>query len=328
MCEKRADHVIHSLTLGPLRFALVAPTDSHVERITRFWQDSFFLTTSRSGLEHGLVSIEITFCLSKDIQPPPQNSQPIYTAADLAVSTCASGFLIRCGQSWLALNLEEHYAWGAWDDGFWQTTPQEQRDFWLLTLLMFGHRQGYYGLHANGLSDGTHDYLIVGPSGSGKSTLAVRLIEQGWTHSGDDVVLLCNDGNGSGVNARALRKEFALAPSIDDGRSPVTIVKEIMSATTFAQAPPQLWLRPTRLLFATLANVATTQLKPLSQADALMMLLQQSAGIMTDQSVAQLQLNLLATLTTQTQPYQLILGRDVLIRPRQVADRLHSICME
>ena len=211
------------------------------------------------------------------------------------------------------------------------------RDFVLLTLLMIGHRHGYYGLHANGLSDGQTGYLIVGPSGSGKSTLALRLIEQGWQHSGDDLVLLhAACAPAEGVHALALRRDFALSAKTLAYCAPHLLVEDSVSATLapgdktiiasshFGATRPALQLRPQRLLFAILIDQVESRLEKLDQAHALVRLAHQSAGLLSDRHIAPTQMQLLAKLCQQAHPYQLWLGRDVLTNPALVAQLLQS----
>ncbi len=315
---------------------LSAPNVTFLAQVATFWYESFFLA-EWPGVS-ATVPICIDFRCLGTIPPPPPDVAPIYAAPDLTVWKCAAGFLLRCGESWLRLDLARNYAEGVLTAGFWATRPQDQRDFFLLTLLMFGHRHGYYGLHANGLHDGRRSYLLVGPSGSGKSTLAVRLMEQGWAHAGDDVVLLhADEHKADGVKVFALRRDFALsAKTVAHCAALAASTKAVAAATAqgekaifaaahFGPSPYCLQLAPDRLLFATIVDQAASRLAPLAQTQALVHLAQQSAGLLSDRTVAPAQMQLLAKLCGQAQAYQLWLGRDVLTAPAQVAALLQAL---
>lgn len=325
-----------TLALDELTLRLSAPTVALLAQVTTFWCDTFFLAEQLGGPVP--ATLHIDFRTAGTIQPAPPDVAPIYAAPDLTVWKCAAGFLLRCGESWLRLDLTSDYAEGVLTAGFWATRPQDQRDFFLLTLLMFGHRHGYYGLHANGVSNGRHAYLIVGPSGSGKSTLALRLIAQGWAHAGDDVVLLHADRNqAAAINVLALRRDFAFsaktlaycAPELTGIQHANAATapgdKTLIASAHFNAAPGCLHLQPDYLLFATLVDQAQSQLERLDQAQSLVRLAHQSAGLLSDRTVAPAQMQLLARLCRQAQSYQLSLGRDVLTDPTQVAALLHAL---
>ena len=324
-----------TLALDKLTLRLSAPNAALLTQIAAFWCESFFLEEVQAP--PGTATIQIDFGEPGTIPPEAHRAQPIYRSPDLSVWGCANGFLLCCGASWLQLDLAHNRAWGVLALDFGRTRPQDQRDFVLLTLLMIGHRHGYYGLHANGLSDGQTGYLIVGPSGSGKSTLALRLIEQGWQHSGDDLVLLhAACAPAEGVHALALRRDFALsaktlaycAPHLAAG-DPVRAAlapgdKTIIASSHFGVTQPSLQLRPRRLLFAILIDQVESRLEKLDQAHALVRLAHQSAGLLSDRHIAPTQMQLLAKLCQQAHPYQLWLGRDVLTNPALVAQLLQS----
>ena len=324
-----------TLAIDDLTLRLSAPNVDVLAQVATFWCESFFLEKAQGASAPATVQIDLRE--PGTIQPTVHGVQPIYRAPDLTVWGCATGFVLCCGESWLQLDLASSRGWGVLAADFGRTRPQDQRDFVLLTLLMIGHRHGYYGLHANGLYDGHVGYLIVGPSGSGKSTLAVRLVEQGWQHSGDDLVLLhaaCDPA--AVVNALALRRDFALSPNTLAYCTPRWIAadparaalapgdKTLITSSHFAPAQPCLQLRPTRLLFAALVDQAESRLERLDQTQALVWLAQQSAGLLSDRRVAPPQMQLLAKLCRQAQAYQLWLGRDVLTNPALVARLLQS----
>ncbi len=323
-----------------LQIELAAPTATLVEQISALWRGSFFLTPTEATGGDGVTTIAIEFEPVTALGPPVPTAAPIYRAADLAVWKSATGFLLVSGVSWLVLHLTEGRAWGVLDPSFWTSRPQDQRDFFLLPLLIFGHRHRYYGLHANALADGQRDYLVIGPSGSGKSTLTVRLLAQGWRCGGDDLIMLraadrvTAGGIGQeAVRALGLRRDFALSagtlaycPQVPTTTVDLCAVggKEIVAATALTTAALQWEFRPTCLLFATIMDQAESALVPLESSQALVTLAQQSAGILTDRAIGQAQLDLLARLCQQASSYRLLLGRDLFTHPQRVAALLQG----
>lgn len=324
------------LRLDQLTLWLTAPTAAALQQIVDFCRAAFFLADEASA--PATPAIPLAFRPPGAVQPPLPVGAPVYQAGELGVWRWHAGFWLTCGASWLALDLADLQGWGVLTAAFWQCPPQDQRDFWLLTWLMLGHRQGYYGVHANGLrdwqaapqGDGQADYLLIGPSGSGKSTLALRLIEQGWQHSGDDVVLLhAAPSAAAPIHALALRRDFALAPQtlVDCSITHAAGAKAGAKVFMALGHEPGQWcqqLRPTRLCFATLCDAQQSRLTPLDPAQALVRLAQQSAGLLTDRQLAQRQFALLARLCQQAQLEQLWLGRDVLTAPARVAALLRA----
>lgn len=326
--------------LDQLQIELTASNGTVLEAIRALWSDSFFVIPTEAVIKRDVTTIQIDF-QAVALRPPIPQADPIYRAVDLAIWKSATGFLLMSGTSWLALHLANGRACGVLDPTFWGGRPQDQRDFFLLPFLIFGHQQGYYGLHANALSDGQRDYLIIGPSGSGKSTLAVQLLAQGWRCGGDDLILLrAADPSAAAeierefVRALALRRDFALSAKTLAYCSPQVIAptvalcpsdaKRIVPASTLVRAALQSEFWPTCLLFAAIVDRAESTLAPLDQSSALVALAQQSAGIMTDRAIGQVQLDLLAQLCRQASSYQLLLGRDLFAQPPRVAALLQG----
>jgi hypothetical protein len=101
--------------------------------------------------------------------------------------------------------------------------------------------------------------------------------------------------------------------------------KQIVAATTVAPAALQTTFQPTRLLFAEIVDATTTTLTAIPPTQAVVALAQQSAGILTDRTIAQAQVALLAQLAQATRSYRLALGRDVFTDPARVAQQLQDL---
>lgn len=329
--------------LDQLQIELISPSVDTADQLVNFFLQSFAFTTvaqsTKDGQANGgLRTIVLIFAPVGTSTKPSHPPEAIYTAPDLTVWSANYGFLLGCGRSWLVVNTRECCGWGELDSSFTQMRLQDQRDFFLLALLMLAHGNGYFGLHANGLADRGKGYLVIGPSGSGKSTLTVQLIEQGWAYSGDDVLLLhggCGSStdNRTPIQAWALRREFALSTTTLRHSHHLVIEqpgvacgeKRIVSPVPRYDTQWLPMVQPALLLFAAIADAATTRLEAIEPSTALIALAQQSAGIMTNKTIAQTQFQALARLVEGAACYRLMLGRDLFTNPTQVAQLLQSL---
>jgi len=257
---------------------------------------------------------------------PDLPGETIYQASALVVKRVGEGFSLRCGAAQLQLrsngNVLSAHCFLA--DDFGQHSAYEQREFFLLGLLMLLRPQGCYGLHACGLERHGAGLLLVGASGSGKTTTSLQLIDQGWRYLSDDAVLLRQEASGD-VRAHAFRRGFSctaetlayfpgLAGASEFGDPGGKRVVYLESAAP-GSSPFTPHCTPSSIVFPTLAGTASTRLRPLSNAQSLLRLCQQSAGIMTDVAVSQGQLTSLTALTLQARSFELLLGQDALEQP-------------
>jgi hypothetical protein len=235
----------------------------------------------------------------------------------------------------LDLYLSEGAGRGVLDEGFWSRPLQDQREFFLLSLVMLLHQRGLYGLHANGVVEDETGYLIVGRSGSGKTTLTASLMRQGWRVLADDALLL-RDTPG-GVQALALRRGFSFTdetlgyfPDLgpDRAEEDLSLVtdngKHLMDLAPLYPGSFAARSEPGVLLFPRVEGHARSELRPMNKTHALIGLAQQAAGILTDRALASDQLNVLSRLVHQARSYQLLLGTDVYENPAAVADLLRN----
>ncbi len=252
----------------------------------------------------------------------PLEGEEVYHAPPLRVLKTGRGFFLSCGGSALDLELSKGLGTGYLDEKFFSRSVYHQREFFLLSLLMLLRPRGLYGLHANGLAGEHGDMLVIGKSGSGKTTLTLSLVRAGWRYGSDDATLLYenkSEGEG-GVEARAFRRGFSCTdetvarfPELEEApllyRAQGKRVLDIGVAFPDGFAPS---CRPRLLLFPQVAPQETSQLVPMSQTDALVALMQGSAGIMTDKAVSRVQLGVLKRLVETSSAYLFLSGRDVL----------------
>lgn len=318
---------LHYLTSNHLCLAITAPAVV-CDWLVAFWQRSFYLQSAPAALEPRL-----RYHFLPDPHAVPAEvpcGQPVYHSRDLVVWQTQAGFRLSCSDSLLQVYPATGEAVGWLAPAFPACPLHEQRDFFLLSLLMLCHGRHCFAIHANGLCDPEgRAYLLVGNSGSGKTTLAMTCVQQGWHYLGDDVVLLGQSG--LDIHAYALRRDFACSQRTlahlwaqdSSNRPGMTAVgdeaipdaKQMIDEAGFYPARVLPTLRPTMICFTHIVQQPQSQLSPLAQSQALIYLAQQSAGLMTDRTIAQRQLTLLKQLTTQAPGYTLALGQDVFRDP-------------
>ncbi len=252
---------------------------------------------------------------------PERSGGTVYRAGALVVMRADNTFSLSCGLSQLHVTPGSAEASCFLAPDFFDHSPFEQREFFLLALLMLLRPHGLYGLHACGLTRSEVGLLIVGASGSGKTTTSLNLIREGWWYLSDDAVLLEALASGS-VRASAFRQGFSCTPET------LTHFPELTGDAEFGDPDGKRVVYPgdafgsfaadcvpSLLVFPTLTAAGRTTLRPLPSAHSLIRLCQQSAGIMTDTAVSQAQLGVLRTLVEQTRSFELCLGQDALTRP-------------
>ena len=269
----------------------------------------------------------------------PPDGEEVYHAPPLRIQKTARGFFLACGASALDLFLSEGVGTGYLDETFFSRSVYHQREFFLLSLLMLLRPRGLYGLHANGLVDERggveggaekSGVLIIGQSGSGKTALTLSLVRAGWRYGSDDATLL-RDGEG-GVEARAFRHGFSctdetVARFPELKAAPLLYHAQGKRVLDISAAFPDRFApscRPRLLLFPKVTPREDSQLLPMSQTDALVALMQGSAGIMTDKAVSKVQLEVLKKLVEGSSAYRVLSGRDVLGRPQAVSKLLQA----
>lgn len=265
---------------------------------------------------------------------PERTGDTVYRAGALAVTRVGDTFQLSCGLSQLHVTPGSAEAPCFLTPDFFDHSPFEQREFFLLSLLMLLRPRGLYGLHACGLKRDSVGLLIAGASGSGKTTTSLGLIRRGWRYLSDDAVLLEALADGP-VRAVALRRGFSCTPETlahfpeltgdpEFGRFGDPDGKRVVyPGDAFGGFTPA--CVPTLVVFPTVTPSSHTTLHPLRAAHSLIRLSQQSAGIMTDTAVSQRQLGVLKALTEQARSFELRLGRDALLSPDRIDALLRGV---
>jgi hypothetical protein len=198
-------------------------------------------------------------------------------------------------------------------------------------------RCNLFTVHAAGVVEPQTDAgaLLIGDSNSGKSTLTVRLAASGWRYLTDDALLLYETS--SGVEASGYRRFFAISettlrhlPELEKGIGSTVIndpqKRYLEHSLVFPKSFTQN-CQPRAIFFASIVDEERSQLREVSQGDAMMRLISMSPWASLDVAVARSYLRVLERLVRQSKSYDLLGGRDILLEPER-ARTLLAQCMK
>jgi hypothetical protein len=279
----------------------------------------------------------------------PETAQELFVSSSLRVLKDGDFCYLISGDSLFQLDLKNSTGIGSLDSNFWRSPLKCKQDFLMLSILWLIRPHGLYALHANGLVKAVRPFdnstlrlgsgltaqgsaqnevgvLIVGNSGSGKSTLALSLIRQGWGYLSDDVTLISE--NLDGIEAIAFLKGFSFdsnlanrypelnKPSSFNGQKRFLDINSIYPDGFLPCCLPRI------LIFPKIASRGKSQIIPIDRAKALILLAENSGGIMVDKKMVIKQMEVLRRLVYQTASYQLLAGRDLYERPEKILEIL------
>jgi len=199
-----------------------------------------------------------------------------------------------------------------------------------IALAIALRREGLFHLHAAALAHPSGaGVLVAGGSGAGKTTTAIALIEAGYAYLGDDTLFFrpapatSSDERQPSVEILAFPREFHVGPATL--RANPRLKKLARPRAGYA---PKLALDPRRAfpgrhrlalssprvaLFPSIADAHSTEMAPLSKADAFGRLLASSAAILIDGVPRRAEnITLLQTIVEGASCHEIRLGRDVL----------------
>jgi hypothetical protein len=198
-------------------------------------------------------------------------------------------------------------------------------------------RAGMYQFHAGCVlpGDRTKSIMLVGDSGCGKSTLTATLVSNGWGFASDDNLVLRETE--TGIVAWALRRYFTFDESTlkackllrfanaVGGRVPGDREKFRFYAR---EAFPQGFVEscsPTIILFPSVTSEPHSRIEPIKQGDALASLIRQCPWATCDPAAAEVHLQVLSRLISQTRSYSIVAGKDVFENPTSISDLIAQI---
>lgn len=293
------------------------------------WRQLFILEQQNTTGPCGPICLQF----DKSSQSDQPSGEEVYRSEVMQVLRIHTGFYLTYGDSYLTLDLSAQSGTGYLDDAFWELSIYGQREFFLLSLLMLLHQRDRFGIHGNALTLDGRGVLIVAPSGSGKTTLTLSLVQSGWHFLSDDATLLYK--NAAGVQALALRRGFSLTeeafnffPRLNTPDLPIMYEVQGKQVVDLAALYPEQAVNtcsPDLIIFPTIGRQKTSVLTPVSPSEAVLNLVQQSAGIMTEKQASQRQLNVIASLVEQADCFILTLGSDVYEVPETVSSVLLTV---
>jgi hypothetical protein len=167
--------------------------------------------------------------------------------------------------------------------------------------------------------------LIAGSSGSGKSTLTMQLAARGWNYLSDDKLLL---DSRNGLEVYALRKFFALTAEtiavlprsrITPSSTTPGIKERVAPQDLFPASQIQL-ARPDAVFFTIISGKSTSEIRPLTAADAMTRLLRLCPWASYDKPTAGNHLRLLGDVARECRAFDLLAGTDLLENPGLAAE--------
>lgn len=305
------------------------------ERLTRKVTDAidnYFFMSNPDGSLPDSLNIKLRFENSNFFIKVPQTAQELCVSSSLRVLKDGDFCYLISGDSLFQLDLGNSIGMGLLNSSFWERPIKSKQEFLTLSLLWLLRPQGLYALHANGLVRDKISILFAGSSGSGKSTLSLSLIRQGWGYLSDDVTLIrqCQDG----IEAIAFQKGFSFDPGSTNQYPELNHPLEtpfLNGHKRFLDINPiypnrfQSSCFPKVLIFPKIVSQEKSQLTPIERARALILLIENSGGIMVDKELVVKQMGVLKQLIYQTSSYQLLAGRDLYEEPERISEIISGI---
>ena len=277
--------------------------------------------------------LRLTFLTQSPLLSIPTHACCVAEQHGLQVWQTDSQVYLRDGACVVRLDPASRTGLGTLPPPDGQAPPVLRMDLLLHSVLLLLRYQGFYPEHAACVAYDGGGCLLVGDSGSGKSTLTLGLVQAGWQYLADDAILL-RDGR-DGIEAMPLRRELCLTPEAtrafpdtaghwQPGPWPDDL-KQRLNVQTLYPAQVRSTAVPHLLLFPTIVSAPQSRLIPVSKAEALLRLIQQSALVTVEPQMAPSHLDSLARLVRQTHHYQLLAGQDLARDPRRIAQLLEAV---
>jgi hypothetical protein len=292
--------------------------------------DDFFMT--RDGITPDSHGITLRFKNNDFSIKASEKAQQLYVSSSLRVLRDGDFYYLIGEDSLFQFDLRSGIGMGLLDPSFWERSTKSKQDFLMLSLLWLLRPHGLYVLHANGLVRDNIGILFVGSSGSGKSTLSLSLIRRGWGYLSDDVILIKHHPDGVGAIAfqRGFSFDLNLANHYPELNKPLESFclngqKRFLDIDFIYPDRFKYSCFPNVLIFPNIVSQEKSQLIPIDRAKALILLIENSGGIMVDKEMVVKQMGVLKRLVYQTSSYQLLAGRDLYEEPERIYEIISGV---
>ncbi len=323
--------VIRSSSISEVNLQIECEDERLSEKVISVIDDCFF-TSNHDGSFPDSHNITLRFKNNDFSTKVPQTAQELYISSSLRVLRDGDSCYLVSGDSLFRIDLGNGIGIGLLDSNFWKKSLKSKQEFLMVSLLWLLRPHGLYALHASGVAKGEIGVLIAGSSGSGKSTLSLGLIRQGWRYLSDDITLLNN--NPDGIEAMAFQKGFSFDPSLANQYPELNHPLEtpfLNGHKRFLDINPiypnrfQSSYFPKVLIFPKIVSREKSELIPIERERALILLIENSGGIMVDKEMVVKQMEVLKQLIYQTSSYHLLAGRDLYEEPERISDVLSGL---
>jgi hypothetical protein len=300
------------------------------QKVIETFDDCFFL--EKAANQPNFPRLTLRYKNNNFTSKTPESAKQLVCSASLCVLKNGNVCYLLKGNSVFQLELAKSIGTGFIDADFWKIPPKSKQEFFMLSLLWLLRPNNIYALHANGIVKDGIGFLFVGGTGSGKSTTAISLIRQGWEFLSDDVTLLRSDSKK--IEAMAFVKGFSIDPQLASRCPELRGLEETSSwneskiyINTESLYPDQFLscCLPKVLIFPKIVSRRKSKLLPVDWAKALILLIENSGGIMLDKNMADNQIKVLKQLIYQTSSYQLLAGLDLYKEPEKISEIISQL---
>ena len=322
--------MVHSYLISNVNLLVDCQNQQISQKVIGTLDDCFFL--EKAGSRLNFLHLTLRYKNNNLTFKTPESARELVYSPSLRVLKDGNVCYLLKGNSVFQLELAEGLGTGFIDADFWKNPPKSRQEFFMLSLLWLLRPIGFYALHANGIVKDGIGFLFVGGTGSGKSTTALSLIRQGWEVLSDDVTLLRTSSER--IEAIAFLKGFSIDPHLADRCPELQSLVETSSwngSKTYInidslyrdQFLPGCF--PKVLVFPKIVSRRKSQLLPVDQAKALILLIENSGGIMLDKDMAINHIEVLKQLIYQTCSYQLLAGLDLYHKPEKISEIMSQL---
>ncbi len=257
---------------------------------------------------------------------PDRRTRPLFSYGRVKGYTLAAGaLLLSDGATVVVVDSARGTADAYVHHAIWARGSEFVSIFLTMALVEMLRRRGLYYLHAGAVSGDGRAILLCGMAMSGKTTLTLGLVRHGYTVCSDDAVFLRHRGRK--VSAVGFKKDVHVTKAgLDRYRDLLGTVRPPRAPFKKASIPYRIFrtvdsIEPDIILFME-RGAGKTRVTPVSETQALSLLIPQSLMVFFDGRYAERHLAALAALVRRARAYRCVCGRDLLDDPAVLLDSI------